>query len=257
MKLQIKIKEYQAGQIMFSLLQKYAGFFILVIGEEEIQENENADTVHLKVQIVSNKSRAYLQSRQLRTEALWNRNYLKVRVLLSMLIAPIRAVIQLCFTLLLAQCIHRIVKIPQNIRKRILIICFINFQKNRMRYWLSGAIINAAGFSPPPLPNPELIYSLSTSLLPVGGKKCFGESGRAVYLFRQLLENSKWIVQYLSLITHLIWTNFIWMSEHLLKEMCKAAFESPRKNTGWFGGFSMLLKDSFQLAVCPRMSTCW
>jgi len=55
---------------MFSLLQKYAGFFILVIGEEEIQENENADTVHLKVQIVSNKSRAYLQSRQLRTEAL-------------------------------------------------------------------------------------------------------------------------------------------------------------------------------------------
>lgn len=53
MNLQIIIKEYQAGQIMFSLPIKYSGFFILVIGEEEIQENENADTVHLKVQIVS------------------------------------------------------------------------------------------------------------------------------------------------------------------------------------------------------------
>lgn len=33
---------------MFSLVIKCSGFFILVIGEEEIQENKYADTAHLK-----------------------------------------------------------------------------------------------------------------------------------------------------------------------------------------------------------------
>lgn len=54
---------------MFSLLIKCSCFFILVIREEEIQENEYADTAHLKVQTVSNKNRVYPR-KQLWTQAL-------------------------------------------------------------------------------------------------------------------------------------------------------------------------------------------
>lgn len=65
MNLQIKIKEYEVGQIIVCLLIKYSGFFILLIGEEELQENENPNIVHLKVQVVSNKSTVDHQKRQL------------------------------------------------------------------------------------------------------------------------------------------------------------------------------------------------
>lgn len=46
---------------MFGLLIKYSSFFILVIGEEEIQENGNTGTVHIKIQVLSSKSTVYHQ----------------------------------------------------------------------------------------------------------------------------------------------------------------------------------------------------